>query len=168
MWREVWQRLGFGYILLLPTLGVLGCAVHEALEALVFELGPMALDITGRSWESGRLHAVVMRWLIRNPPSIFLLFVLPWWIGAWNLLRPATPVSSHDYWRIIFAVTNSATLSVVFFVWGCATLIRKLYLMSYAGPASPWVTVAGIVLLSFVVLFCMAAFRLRSQKIDAS
>jgi hypothetical protein len=164
MWRAVCQRLGLGYIILLPALAFIGVSAQHGVDFLCFEFGPRLEEMTGRGLHNtGRAEGDTIWWLAMHPTSNLLIMLLPWWIGAWALLRGREPLSPHDYWKVIHSVSNAVILYLAVLTFCFFSILRRLYLGAYVVNSTPLSCGIGIAFFVFVVLVVAAVFRLRTR-----
>jgi hypothetical protein len=165
MLRAAWQRLGLGYIFLLPVLAFVGVTVQLGVELFCIHFGPLLEEGTGRGLHNtGYLEGDTIWWVMCHSESTLLIMLLPWWIGAWALLRKPESASPHHYWRIIFAVSNAVILYVAVLTYCCTSILRRFSLLGqYTSESTLLSSGIAIAFFVFVVLVFVALFRLRTK-----
>lgn len=163
MWRLLVQRLGVGYLLLLPALFVLGGATDAGIQAFCYHINSPLEAVSGR----GLLHqedlVSVMIWTWKNPGCVVIAFMLPWWVGAWALVRSKSVPTLLFFSQVVLGVVSSVVAQIALFLWCAAELARAMQLWSFASKGcAHWVFFAA--LLIAVTLVIAGASKLKDDK----
>jgi hypothetical protein len=156
MWRHLVQRLGVGYLLLLLALIALGGATDACIQAFGHHVhfpleGITGLGITAR--------ADVLSWAWRNPGCVVFSFMIPWWIGAFALMRSKSEPSLQFFAQVVLGVLSTSVAQMALFLWCAADLSRSLQLWSHANDGyAIWIFLAAFLVM--VVLVVARASRL--------
>lgn len=159
MWRHLLQRLGIGYLLLLPALIALGCALDAAIAAFCYHMHFPLEQMTGRGISDQQGALRLMAWTWKNPGCVVIAVMLPWWIGAWALVA-AKSVPRHRFVsQMVMGVLSTVVAQLAFFVFCAAVLVRELQRWAHAH------TGYGIWLFLAVLLFVASLVLLKGAKL---
>ena len=162
MIRKAIQRLGIGYLLMLPSLICLGSALDFYAYYYDQILDPPVHDMLGHGLfdHSGLFHRILS---VRVGNLCIML--ITWNVGAFLLLHPKEAVSDHRYWRIIFGVCSAAFIPVFLFLLFVASMMNlMLPLGSRAEEDTHIEHILEVFLLITLAACAQAIFKLRASR----
>ncbi|HSI63316.1 MAG TPA: hypothetical protein VLE43_09360 [Candidatus Saccharimonadia bacterium] len=140
-------------MLLLPALIALGGATDACIQAFCHHLHFPLQEVTGHGLNHVQGLDSIMTWAWTNPGCVVISFMLPWWIGAWALVRPESAPSLLSFSQVVLGVLSTAVAQLAFFLWCAADLVRELQLWSHAyNGYAIWIFLAALVIVVTLVV----------------
>ena len=157
MWRPLSQRLGIGYLLLLPALIAVGGATGAGIQAFGYHFHQPLEEMTGRGLTE---RDDLLAWAWKNPGCVLLSFLIPWWIGAFALVRPKSVPSLTFSFQVVLGVLSTTAAQSALVLWCAADLLRDLQLWTYAYEGyAIWIFLSALLAVMVLVVACASKLR---------